>query len=217
MITNRILNIAISVSSVVVIPVQLVTTLLLSILVKLTFGLLLIPLSLVWAVCFLGPLLGLSWLWEKLWEKSPVLRIPLALLGTPLAFVGNIYVCLIPSMGELDSRISKLLLTESWPYTLDYWRLITNKLLVFTNPGAEEFGQILIQFTRVPPYRDFLDSLDVDAQREVEILILRAREEQLQWDDRDGLGILAELKAVRREMHDLSMISVDRSRELMYG
>ncbi len=217
MIANRILNIAISISSVVVIPVQLVTTLLLSILVNLTFGLLLIPLSLIWAVCFLGPLLSLSWLREKLWAKSPVLKIPLAVVGIPLAFVGNIYVCLIPSMGELDSRISKLLLTQSWPYTLNCWRLMTSKLLVFTNPGAEEFGQILTQFTRVPPYREFLENLDVDAQREVEILMLHAREEraseELECDDGDGLEILAELKAIRREILDLSMISVNKRRE----
>jgi len=82
-----------------VIPVQLVTTFVLGILVSVTFGLLLFPMSLIWIVCFLGPLLGLSWVWEK----APFLRIPIAVVGIPLAFVGNIYACLMPPWVNLTA------------------------------------------------------------------------------------------------------------------
>jgi len=222
--TNRLLGIAIGLSSVVVIPLQWITTFLLGILANLTFGLILIPFSVVWTLCFLGPLLALSWLWGKTlsrWEKAPVLTIPLAVVGTPLAFVGNIYVSLIPSMGERDSRISKLLLTESWPHTRNCMRLIANKLLLFTEPGAEEFGRILTQFTRVPPYQEFLQSLPLDAQREAEILILRAREEELseEMQECDDAGFeerRREMHEIRRNAHELSMISVARRRESEY-
>jgi hypothetical protein len=85
---NKILDILISISAWVVLPVQLVTTFLLGLLVKLTFGLLLIPLSFVWEAFFLGPLLGLSWLWGKL----PLLRVPVAGFGIPLALLADTYV-----------------------------------------------------------------------------------------------------------------------------
>ena len=140
-----------------VIPIQLVTTFVLGILVSVTFGLLLLPMSLIWMVLFLGPLLGLSWVWEK----APFLRVPIAILGIPLAFVGNIYASLMPSMGELDSRVSKLLLSESWPYSLDCWRMIRTKAMS-ESPGADDFSQILIESSQKnPPYVQYLQNLGV--------------------------------------------------------
>ncbi|MEW5702915.1 MAG: hypothetical protein AB1792_11900 [Candidatus Zixiibacteriota bacterium] len=156
---NRALDAALMLVAWLVIPVQLVTTFVLGILVSVTFGLLLFPMSLIWIVCFLGPLLGLSWIWEK----APLLRIPLAVVGIPLAFVGNIYACLMPSMGELDSRVSKLLLSESWPYSLDCWRLIKTKSLP-ESPGAEQFRRILAEVSQKNrPYLQYLESLGVMA------------------------------------------------------
>ena len=116
----------------VVVPVQLVTTFVLGILVSLTFGLLLLPISLIWMVLFLGPLLGLSWVWGI----APFLRGPIAIVGIPWAFAGHIYAALMPSMGEQDSRVSKLLLAESWPYTLDCWRMIGTGAMP-KSPGAD--------------------------------------------------------------------------------
>lgn len=60
MITNKIIHIVNTITAFIVIPVQLITTFVLGILVRLTFGLLLIPFSIIWIVLFLGPLLGLS-------------------------------------------------------------------------------------------------------------------------------------------------------------
>ena len=141
-----------------VIPIQIVTTFILGLLVSLTFGLLLYPLSLIWIVLFCGPLLGLSWLWEKV----SFLRIPIAVLGIPLAFIGNIYVCLTPSMGELDSRVSKLLLTESWPFSLDFWRMIRKRTMP-RSIGVGHLSQILYECSRKnQPYIQYLKSLGVD-------------------------------------------------------
>jgi len=100
----------------VVIPAQIVSTFVLGVLAALTGELLLIiPITLIWVVCFLGPLLGLSWIWGK----APFLRIPLAVLGIPLALIAETFCCLMPSMGELGARIHKLCLCRSWPYTFD--------------------------------------------------------------------------------------------------
>jgi hypothetical protein len=100
------------------VPVQLVTTSVGGCLVSLTFGLLLIPLTIIWRVLFSWPLLGLSWAWDKV----PLLRIPLAVVGIPLAAVGATYVALIPSMGDMESRVMKMVLCETWPFSLDCFR-----------------------------------------------------------------------------------------------
>ena len=153
----RVLNVLLMLVAWLVIPIQLVTTFVLGILVSVTFGLLLLPMSLIWMALFLGPLLGLSWVWEK----APFLRVPIAVLGIPLAFVGNIYASLMPSMGELDSRVSKLFLSESWPYCLDCWRLIKTKVLP-ESPGAGNFRLILTEVSqKSPPYLQYLENLGV--------------------------------------------------------
>ncbi len=41
------------------------------------------------------------------------------MLGIPLAVIGDSFVALIPSMGEMDSRIVKMLYCQTFPYT---WR-----------------------------------------------------------------------------------------------
>jgi len=157
----RILSVLIVSVAWLIIPLQLVTTFVIGILVSVTFGLLLFPMSVIWVVLFLGPLLGLSWCWEKM----PFLRIPLGLAGLPFAFFGNIYACLMPSMGELDSRVSKLLITESWPYSLDCWRLVTNKLIPESS-GAANFRSILTEVSRkCPPYIEFLEDMGVQTRQ----------------------------------------------------
>ncbi|HNO71730.1 MAG TPA: hypothetical protein PKO16_08170, partial [Bacteroidia bacterium] len=81
MIVNRILELILFMLSIVVIPVQFVTTLVLGLFIRLTFGLLLIPISIIWTGLFLGPLLGLSYIYEKVY----VLRILVAIIGLPIA------------------------------------------------------------------------------------------------------------------------------------
>jgi len=115
MLTNKIVDLFLTITAWVVVPLQIITTFVLGILVTLTFGLLLLPLSLLWVVLFLGPLLGFSYIWEHV----PFVRPFVSILGIPLAIIADTYVCLIPSMGEMDSRIVKLLYCQTFPYT---WR-----------------------------------------------------------------------------------------------
>ena len=122
MLANRILSVLMGITAILVIPVQLITTLVLGLLVSLSFGILLLPISLIW-ILLSFPMIGASWLTAKMgW-----LRNPIGLLGIPWAFVANTFVALMPSMGELESRASKLMLTESWPYSWEYWRFQIGK------------------------------------------------------------------------------------------
>jgi hypothetical protein len=102
----------------VFLPVSLITANVGGCLVALTFGLLLLPLSLIWMVFFMRPLLGLSWLWER----APLLRVPLAIIGIPIAAIGYVYTLCVPSMGERDAHDVKLNLCRTWPFSLDYLR-----------------------------------------------------------------------------------------------
>jgi hypothetical protein len=117
MITNRILNVILGISSFVVIPVQIVTTLVLGLAVSLTFGLLLLPIGLVWAL-LLFPMVAVSWLCNK----APALRDVVGIIFIPWAVVANTFVALMPAMGELENRASKLMLCDSWPFTWEFWQ-----------------------------------------------------------------------------------------------
>jgi hypothetical protein len=101
---NRILAIGLLIFSPVVAPLMVVSLLVLKILHSVTLGLLLFPIYLVWHMFFLGPLLGLSWIWGKV----PFLRVPLAVVGIPLAIIAETYCCL--TIGDSYVRIPKLCL-----------------------------------------------------------------------------------------------------------
>ena len=157
MITNKILNTIIGILSIIVIPIQLVTTLALGLLGQLTFGLILFPFSLVWVICFLGPLLGLSWLWQH----AKILRFPLALLGVPLAVLGYTYTALLPSMGEADSRISKLMLCSTWPFSFQCWNMISKQSLP-SGSLADPFARVLYGLSKsTPPWITYLEGIGV--------------------------------------------------------
>lgn len=123
MTANRILNILLTALAVVTLPVQIVTTLVLGILVSVTFGLLLLPISLIWIV-LLGPLLGLSWIGSKV----PSLRNVIGFVFLPWAVLAYEFVCLMPSMGEIESRAAKMLHCETWPFTWAFWQLSRGRL-----------------------------------------------------------------------------------------
>lgn len=126
MIANRILDNLLFITSILVIPLQLVTTFLLSLLVHLTFGILLLPISLIW-ILLSFPMMGASWLTSKVrW-----LRTPIGIIGIPWAIIANTFVSLMPSMGELESRAAKLMLTRSWPYSWEFWQFQTGKTYLF--------------------------------------------------------------------------------------
>ena len=122
MFANRILFILTGILAFVVVPIQLITTFVLGILVNLSFGLLLLPFSLIW-ILLSFPLIGASWLTSKVkW-----LRNPIGLLGIPWAIVTDIYICLIPSMGELEGRAAKAMLAQSWPYSWECFKFQIGK------------------------------------------------------------------------------------------
>ena len=113
MLTNNIIRIFTGFLGFLLIPVVFVSTFVLGLLVSLTFGFLLIPISLVWSICFYFPLLGLSFVYEN----SKILRPIAAIIGIPIAIVGEVFVSLMPSMGETDSKMAKWLSTTSFPFT----------------------------------------------------------------------------------------------------
>ena len=145
--SNRILDAILTVLAWIVVPVQLVTTLVLGLLVSLPLLglLLLLAMSLVWVV-LLFPMIGLSWLCSR----TEPLRNPIGLLGIPLAIVADTYACLMPSMGELESRAAKLLLANSWPFSWEMWRFQTGRLDIASTQAAP-LREILTRVSRNDP------------------------------------------------------------------
>jgi len=139
---NRLLHIILTVLAWIVVPAQFVTTLVLGLFVSLSFGLLLLPISLVWMVLFF-PMVGASWLCSR----AEPLRNPIGFLGIPWAVVASTYVCLMPSMGEFESRAEKLILTDSWPFSWEFWQFQTGQLDI-DSTGAEPLREILIRVSR---------------------------------------------------------------------
>ncbi|KKT42646.1 MAG: hypothetical protein UW64_C0016G0008 [Microgenomates group bacterium GW2011_GWC1_44_37] len=154
-ISNKIIHILITVTSFVVIPVQIVSTFVLGILVSLTFGLLLIPISIVWMAIFFYPLLGLSYVYERI----IILRPFISIIGIPLAVIGDIYVALMPSMGEMESRYEKLIICQTFPYTWKYLQLVEGKINIKNN---DSLTKILREVSNAKPLKIYLDKLRVD-------------------------------------------------------
>ena len=113
MLTNKIIRVLTGLLSFLLIPIVPITTSVLGLLVSLTFGILLLPISLIWTILFYLPLLGLSYIYENIKFLSPIATI----IGIPIAVTGEVFVSLMPSMGENDSKMAKLLITNSFPYT----------------------------------------------------------------------------------------------------
>jgi len=146
MIANRIVEIIVGITAIILIPFQIVTTFVLGILVRLTFGLLLIPFSLIWIILFFGPLLGLSYTYEKV----SFMRVPISIIGIPIAVLGDCYCALLPSMGEKESRVSKLLLCNVFPYTWHLSHFIKTDERIKYSKG---YSYLLEVFKRIP-YKD---------------------------------------------------------------
>ena len=159
MFANTLFRIFETVLAWVVVPVQIVTTFVLGLLVSLTFGLLLLPISLVYIVLLWAPLIACSWVCSKF----ELLRNPVGVVLLPLALLANTYVCLMPSMGELESRAAKLLFTRSWPFSWEFFRFQTGRMDIEADE-AEPLRRVL---ARAVPTRDFL------SQRVVQRLALR--------------------------------------------
>lgn len=150
MIANRLLMPILGLCGWVFLPIQIVATLALGIAVKLTFGLFLLPISFVW-VALLCPMLGLSWACHK----APALRNLVGIVFIPWAIVANTFAALMPSMGEFESRASKLMLCDAWPFTWEFWQFLRWRLdLASADPASVALNRILARVSdRVPLYQ----------------------------------------------------------------
>jgi len=146
MITNRILLIMLPVLVLPLIPVQIVSTLLLGLGVSLTFGLLLLPISLIW-MGLLFPMVGLSWVCHKV----PALRDVIGIVFVPWVIVAYIFVGLMPSMGEIEDRAAKLMLCESWPFTWQFWQFLSRK--IDADPSSVDFHEVVNRVSRRDPIK----------------------------------------------------------------
>jgi len=153
MITNKIISIIISIIALPILPVQIITTFVLGILVTLTFGLLLIPFTIIWVVLFLGPLLGLSFVYERVAITRPFI----AIIGIPLAVLGDTYVALLPSMGEMDSRYEKMIYCQTFPYTWRYFQYSNYKINIDQD---DILNKIFKEISGAEPLRKHLDDLN---------------------------------------------------------
>jgi len=139
MIANRILYVMELIFSVPLFPVQIITTFVLGLAVTITFGLLLIPISLVWMLLFY-PMLALPWVGNKV----PALRDVLGIIFIPWVLVACSFVQLMPAMGELESRASKMMLCLSWPFTWEFSEFLSRKLdLKSADPAAVALNEVV--------------------------------------------------------------------------
>ena len=98
--------------------VMIPSTLIGGCLVSATFGILLVPLNLLW-MPFLGFVIGSSWLWIKVPVSRPFLLIP----GVLLSAIANLYVALVPDMGESYQKQLKMALCDNWPNSYLVWKV----------------------------------------------------------------------------------------------
>jgi hypothetical protein len=96
-------------------PLEIVTTAVGGCLLALTFDLLLIPLTIIWLPLW-ALLLGTSWLWLKAWYLRPILLLP----GVLVSFVADIFVTLAPET-ERAAKWAKLAIANEWPLS---WLLV---------------------------------------------------------------------------------------------
>ena len=147
MITNRILNAILGILAIVVIPFQIATTLVLGLAVSLTFGLLLLPINLIWVI-LLFPMLALSWFCNKV----PAFRNVFGIIFIPWVLLTETFIALMPSMGEIESRASKLMLCNSWPYTWEFWQFLLRKLdLDSVDPATIALNEVVERMSSHDP------------------------------------------------------------------
>ena len=110
----------------------------------------LLLISVMWAV-FYGTLMLLG----KLVDVCPALfGMPIGLIGLPIAFVGSIFVNLMPDMGDAKGKAVKQMTVDSWPFTTSFSRFVATGV---SADGA--FSRVLESFAKVPIYRVVLEEL----------------------------------------------------------
>lgn len=147
---NKVINCIIDVTALILEPVQIVSTFIFGWLVAITLGLFLLPINLIWMWLFMGPLIWLSWVWDK----APLLRIPAAVFGIPAAVVGDAYAGMVPSMSE-KSRVTRLLVCRTWPFS----RTLTSFAYGTATPTPELERVLSTLASRDPDVQEFLAKL----------------------------------------------------------
>ena len=109
------------------------------------------------------PLLGLSYVYEKI----IILRPFIAIIGIPLALLGDTYVALVPSMGEMDSRFQRMVLCQTFPYTWKFIQFQNNKLNVKKD---DVLIKIIREVSRSESLNKYLDGLRADVYSRSEIM-----------------------------------------------
>jgi len=85
-------------------------------------------------------MLGLSWVCNKV----PALRDVLGIIFLPWIVVADVFVTLMPSMGELESRASKTMLCDAWPYTWEFSQFLSRKLdLESASPDSVALNEVV--------------------------------------------------------------------------
>jgi hypothetical protein len=111
----RLLVFGITVATMVLAPIEIITTGIGGCLIGFTLGLGYLVLSVIWWP-FGALLLGTSWLWFRAWYLRPLLLLP----GVIVDLLATIYVMLMPDP-EKDSKYAKLSLVAEWPLS---WYLL---------------------------------------------------------------------------------------------
>ena len=150
MITNKIISALVTITAFPIMLLQPITTFVLGLLVTITFGLLLIPFSVIRNVFFLWPLLGLSFIYERIKVLQPVV----AVLGIILATLGDMYVALLPTMGELESRFLKMIVCQAFPFSYSYYLFLTNKRSLESNKIQD---QVLKEISKSKPLGEYIE------------------------------------------------------------
>ncbi len=153
--TQRVVSLVAGALGIPLLPVRFLSGFVLGCLISLSFGLLLLVLSLVYVVVFFSALLALSWLWLRV----PLLRLPVALLGVPWAVLAYSFVTLVPEGPEdQEAAVSKRLFTILWPYSWPYFRWDMGRL----PRGVPERRELLLVLERetrgVPPWRQYVEA-----------------------------------------------------------
>lgn len=210
MIANRVLHVILGMTSLVVIPVQIVTTLVLGLAVSLTLGLLLLPISLIWAT-LLAPMLFFSWICSRV----PALRDALGIILIPWVVVSDIFISLMPSMGEMESRAAKLMLCDLWPYSWECWQFQSGRLdLESSDPAIVAFSEILHRRAIRDPLKQRVimrissgQRLDPDTSETTSNLeTLGANDPRLDEEEQSLRKEIAQLKEILKLKNDLDTL-----------
>ncbi len=130
-VANRVLHVILLIFSVVIVPITLLIQLVIVILDFCSFGLVLFAVNLVWLSLFF-PLVGLSYLCHRI----VILRNAVGLVAMPLAGTAYSFACCVPGMGEPESRIANMMLSESWPFCWEFWQFRRGQMWILSDEAA---------------------------------------------------------------------------------